>query len=285
MSKGVLLIALNNDQIDYIKQALFCAKHVKKYLNLPVALATDNVEYLKKTYSFYSTYIDDLIEIEPYQTKQKKSYRDGMYSRKVLPWKNQYRIKSFDISPYNETIVMDTDYIVNNKTLLNCFKSHEDFLIYKSYKDINPVRKESSFERISDRSIDMVWATVFYFKKTETTKFFFDLIKHIHDNWHFYRLIHQIPSVNFRNDYAFSIAIHMLNGFQKSDWPKSLPGKFWTTTDTDILLEFNNDEFKFLLDNTDDRGQFYAGKVQGLNIHIMNKFSLNRIVDKVFDNE
>lgn len=285
MSKGVLLIALNNDQIDYIKQALFCAKQVKKYLNLPVALATDNIEYLKKAYPFYTTYIDDLIVLDSYQTNQNKIYRDGMYSRKILPWRNHYRIKSFSITPYDETLVMDTDYIINNKTLLNCFKSHEDFLIYKSYKDINPGRKEPSFERVSDRSIDMVWATIFYFKKTKTTEFFFELINHIYDNWHFYRLIHQIPSVNFRNDYAFSIAIHMLNGFQKSDWPKSLPGKFWTTTDADILLEFKNDEFKFLLDNTDDKGQFYAGKVQGLNIHIMNKFSLNRIIDKVFENE
>lgn len=285
MSRGVLLIAANNDQIDYIKQAIFCAKQVKKHLNINVALATDNVEYLVSTYPFYKKYIDDVVELEPYQTAQRKHFYDGIYSQRTLPWKNHYRIHSYNITPYDETIVMDTDYIVTNSVLLNCFKSNEDFLIYKNYKDVNPTRNEPSFKRVSDRSIDMVWATVFYFKKSEISKFYFDLINHIHDNWSFYRLIYQIPNVNFRNDYAFSIAIHMLNGFQSSDWPKNMPGEFWITTDADILLDFKDDVFKFLLDNTKDRGQFYAGNIQGSSVHVMNKFSLNRVVDKVLEDE
>ena len=36
MTKGVILFANNNDQIDYVRQAIFCAKQVQKYLKLAV---------------------------------------------------------------------------------------------------------------------------------------------------------------------------------------------------------------------------------------------------------
>jgi len=285
MSRGVLLIASNNEQIDYIKQAVFCAKQIKAHLGLDVCLATDNVKYLETAYPFYKSYIDQIVELEYYNTSQIKTYHDGIYAQKKLPWKNHYRVKCYNLTPYEETIVMDTDFIVNNDVLLNCFDYNEDFLIYKSYKDLNPNRVEHSFEKVSDRSIDMVWATVFYFKKSKLSEFYFDLVNHIYDNWSYYRLIYQIPNVNFRNDYAFSIAIHILNGFQRADWPKNLPGNFWTTTDADILYEYKDTSMKFLLENTQDRGQFYAGKILDGNVHVMNKFSLNRIIDEVLVNE
>ena len=61
MSKGVVLFAQNNHTIDYVKQAIFCAKKIKKHLNLSVAIATDNVEYLETTYPYYKKYIDDVV--------------------------------------------------------------------------------------------------------------------------------------------------------------------------------------------------------------------------------
>ena len=36
MSKGVLLFANNNSQVDYIKQACFLAKQIKKHLKVEV---------------------------------------------------------------------------------------------------------------------------------------------------------------------------------------------------------------------------------------------------------
>lgn len=285
MSKGVLLIATNNEQVDYIKQSLLCAKQIKKHLKLDVCLATDNSKYLKEQYPFYEKYIDEIVELDYYHTVQRKFFFDGSYSQKTLLWKNHYRVQCYDITPYKETIVMDVDYIVTNSDLLNCFNLDEDFLIHKTYKDINPNRYETSFNKVSDRSIHMFWATVFYFKKTKLTKLYFDLVNHIHDNWNYYRLIYQIPTVNFRNDYAFSIAIHILNGFQDSNWPKQLPGKFWITTDIDVLLDFKDDTFKFLLDSTNNQGSYSVASIRNSNVHVMNKFSLNRIADEIFKDE
>ena len=58
MSNGVVLFAFNNSSIDYIKQAIYCAKNVKKYLNLPVQLVTDGIDYISDTFPFYKEYID-----------------------------------------------------------------------------------------------------------------------------------------------------------------------------------------------------------------------------------
>jgi hypothetical protein len=207
-------------------------------------------------------------------------------SRRDLEWKNHNRSSAYNITPFDETIVMDTDFIVGNKLLLNAFDTDEDFLIYRHVEDLNQDRPDGhEFNKISDRSVDMYWATVFYFKKTEFMKSFFDLLDHIKENWHFYRLIYQIPFKLFRNDYTFSIAIHMLNGFQRTSWPKTLPGKLWFTTDADVLLKMDDESYSFLLDKKGWVGHYTAGHIKDANIHIMNKFSLNRAIDEALKDE
>lgn len=279
MTKGVLLFAQNNSQIDYIKQAQFCATRIKQYLNLPVCLATDTLEYLDEHYKDYHKYFDEVVELERHPVLHRKKFRDGLYSEKTLEWRNLNRADAWDVTPFNETIVMDTDLIVSNSTLLEAFDSNQDFLIAKDSKDVKTNRYIYDFKRISDRSIDMYWATLFYFKKNDKTRLLFELIKHIRDNWNFYRLTYKITEKKYRNDFAFSIAIHILNGFRKTNWPLSMPGNLWHTIDKDILIGLNEDRLTFLLENG---WEYHAASVQGLNVHVMNKFSLNRIIDEQF---
>lgn len=287
MSKGVFLFAQNNHTIDYIKQSIFCAKKIKKHLGLPVALATDNVEYLTTAFPFYKKYIDHVIKLDWYECSQKKTYYDGTMSSRYLEWRNHNRSTVFSLTPFDETIVMDTDFLVGDNQLTNVFNTNEDFLIYRNITDLNMDRPdEYRFNKISDRSVDMYWATVFYFKKTEFMKSFFDLIEHIKQNWKFYRLIYQIPSNHFRNDFAFSIAIHIFNGFQRSNWPKTMPGRLWFTSDRDVLLSINDDEtYTFLLDKKEWPGHYHVGSIKNASIHILNKFSLDRAITKELANE
>jgi len=82
---------------------------------------------------------------------------------------------------------MDTDFIVSNSVLKNCFLQKNNFLIYKTGFELSNWRDLSEFDYISETSIDFYWATVVYFKKTDTNKLFFDLLKHIKENWLHYR--------------------------------------------------------------------------------------------------
>jgi len=284
-TKGVLLFAFNNVEIDYIKQAIFCAKKIKEHLKLSVALVTDNISYLETAYPFYKKYIDVVLLVPKEKTTQLKNFSDGAYSLRKLEWKNQSRPDCYEISPFDETIVLDVDYITCNDNLLNCFKIDEEFLIYKNPIDVaNTVRNINSFDRISDRSIDMWWATGFYFKKSPFMKMYFDLVKHIKENWTYYRLIYQIPNTNYRNDFSFSIAIHILRGFQESSWPVTMPGTMYMSFDTDILEKLDGNTLTIIADYKNN-ASYMAVSVKDANVHVMNKFSLGRIIDKEFKNE
>ena len=52
MSKGVLLIANNNSQIDYVKQSVYLAKRIQKFLDVPISIITDSPGYLKDCFDF-----------------------------------------------------------------------------------------------------------------------------------------------------------------------------------------------------------------------------------------
>ena len=103
-------------------------------------------------------------------------------------------------------------------------------------------------------------------------KTFFNLIKHIKENYNHYRSLYQITSTVFRNDYAFSIAAHIMGHV------KELPGKMIYSTHKDILQKIDNSSIKLLVEKQDRVGEYTLLKSKGVNLHIMNKFSLNREV-------
>ena len=277
MKNGVLLFAHDNSRIDYIKQAIYCATRIKKYMHLPVALATDNIAKAKKD---AKDAIEHFIELPLPQTNQVKHFYNGVYSSTTLPWYNHGRSNSYDITPFDNTIVMDTDFIVSNNHLNRAFEVDRDIQFYKNICDTGLDRKLDEFKFITDTSIPMWWATVFCFKKTDNAKIFFDLVKHIKNEWNFYRLQYQIINKNFRNDFAFSIAAHILNGFNNNNFVGELPGKFWFSSDRDIPLSIEGDTCKLLVDQTDS-ANYIPVKLKQANIHIMNKFSLQDIIDNV----
>ena len=57
------------------------------------------------------------------------------------------------------------------------------------------------------------------------------------------------------------------------------------TTDKDILWQLKDDEMMFLVEKKDYLGEYTALKTSNQNIHVMNKFSLGRIIDKEFADE
>ena len=282
-NKGAFLIARNNGHIDYVKQAVFLARRIKQYLNIPVTIATDSAEYLET--AFGNDDFDNVIKLDQTANANMRYFFDGTLSKKTASFKNANRANVYDLSPYDETLLLDTDYIISNSLLKSVFTSKSDLSIYKKSNDVAKVRDETEFDKISDTSIDFYWATVVYFKKTEANKIFFDLIKHIEQEWNHYRRVYQITSGLFRNDFAFSIAIHIMNGFQTGSFAQQLPGSMLYTTDRDVLWKMNDTEMMFLVEKKDYIGEYTALKTTGQTIHIMNKASLNRIIDREFANE
>jgi len=262
MSKGVLIFAQVGD-FDYIRLAEIAANRVKHYLKLPVSLVT-NIEYKNQSGIF-----DTVINKESKHT-QIRVIHDGAQSSKI-EWMNFDRSYCYDLSPYDETIVIDADYIVSSDHLLNCFKFDQDFLIFNDHFYLYDDAYANEFTYINDCGINFYWATVFYFKKTNYTRVFFNFIRYIRDNWEYFSLLYNINEKKFRNDFAFSIAINLLSLHIPSNLFGFIPGKLFYSIDKDTLLLTENNELTFHLLHSNS-----CAKTKGLDVHVMNKNSILR---------
>jgi hypothetical protein len=280
MSKGVLIFAFNNSDVDYVKIACYAARQAKHYLKVPVSLVTDSQEWLFKTQSDAKELFDKVFQVNG-DAHQTKKFFDGAITSKSLVWKNLNRANCFSLTPYKETLVIDCDYILNSSNLCKVWGSPHDFLIYKGGYDLAQWRDTSSFEYINQNSVPFYWATAFYFKKNKKMEAFFTLIENIRDNWTYYKNLHSINSPMFRNDYAFSIAIHMMNGSTDDNFAKSLPGTMYYCLDRDILTKHKGNEMTLLVQKEKYNGEYVLLKTSNLDVHIMNKFSLTRVIDGV----
>lgn len=293
-SRGVLVFARNNAQVDYCKQAYFLAKRVRKFLDLPTTIVTDSTEFLLTEYPDAKEVFDKIISIvwkdedlventtrSKHESHDIRTYNDGTLVEKKLQFKNETRTLAYNVSPYEETLILDSDVVICNSTLKQCFEQKHNFLIYKTSYDIANVDRANVFERISDTSVDFYWATCVFFRKTAVNKIFFDLLQHIQENWTHYTNIFQINTPYYRNDYSFSIAIHIMNGYSSGDFAKPLPGVLYFTTDKSILWKLDDNSMLLLLEKESYKGEYVPLRIKNANVHVMNKFSLNRCIDEV----
>ena len=282
-TKGVLLFAHNNQEIDYGLQAIICAKFVKKNLDVPVSVVTDRgtVDWLESKYPAYRDVFDQIIiSIKPNDYSNRKRYYDGSLTYKVNDFWNFDRARAYEISPYDKTLVIDTDLLIVNDRLNSIWDTDEDFMISSCHKDLATDRDNFEFLRIADHGIKFVWATAFYFKKTLWTRTFFKLCSHIIENYEFYKFTYQIYYPVVRNDFVFSIALHMMQGFTNNFSPPDLPATIYYTLDKDELLDVRSDsDFLFLIQKKDCLGEYVPVKTSNQIVHIMNKYSLIRHAD------
>jgi hypothetical protein len=273
MTNGAVIFAQNNGTVDYIKIATYSAKKIQEHLDIPVTLITDTPEQVLESNVF-----DKIIIINNDNTQLKK-FNDGALSSKQLEWKNFSRSQIYNLTPYDKTLVVDSDYIINSSVLKSAFSIDSDFQIYQNSFDLAGWRNTSSFERLNQYAIPFYWATVFVFEKTTITNTFFDLILHIKDNWQYYRLLYTIDSTAFRNDFAFSIAIHIMNNSTLGDFATILPGNMTYILDKDLLVSAVDNKMQFLVEKEGHHGEYFLVKTTGLDVHVMNKHSLLRFID------
>lgn len=289
MSNGILFFAHNNNQIDYGKMAYISAKFAKKNLNVPVSLVTDSgtKKWMERYFVDIDIFFDKifLTDDEPtLGTAQIKRYYDGSLDFKKTMFKNNYRARAYDFSPYDKTLVVDVDLLIVNDRLKSIWDTDTDFMINQYSHDLAVDRNLFEFKRVSDHGIDFFWATAFYFRKSSWTKAFFDLCQHIIENYEYYRFIYRIDNPLLRNDYVFSIAIHIMGGFSNKIKPHSLPCEIYYTLDRDELVEVKSDKsFLFLIQKKNSLGEYTLAKTCNHNIHIMNKFSFERNSEKLLE--
>ena len=163
MKHGAVIFAQNSDKLDYIKLAVFAAKQVKKYLEIPVSIITDSPGWIAQAYPDHP--FDKVIEVGFIETTQYKKFFDGTLSAQRIQWKNLIRDQVYDLTPYDRTLVIDSDYIINSSVLKPAFNNHYDFQIYHNSMDLSGWRSNKEFVRINQYSIPFYWGTTFIFEK------------------------------------------------------------------------------------------------------------------------
>ena len=288
MTAGVVMFAHNNREINYGMMAYVSARYVEKNLKVPISLISDSgtINWLDKTDSNIKNVFDKIIltdEMPRVEVHDKRFY-DGSLDYKKTKFNNAYRANVYDLTPYEKTLVIDTDVLIKNDRLKHIWNSDTDFMINSKHIDLAHDRDNSEFRRISEYTVDFYWATIFYFKKTEWTQTFFNLCQHIVDNYEYYRFIYQIAYHVLRNDFVFSIAIHIMNGFNNKTIPQTLPADMYYTFDRDELHTVNPDgTMIFLVQKKNSLGEYTLAKTHSQNVHIMNKYSFNRNIPKLLE--
>ena len=118
MSKGALLFAFNSHKYNYYEMAVATAKRINYFLDLPVTVVTDETSIPdNRDYTF-----DKTITVTP----DKSNRRDWGI------WINKGRYQAFELSPYAETLLLDTDYMVNSTKLLTTFDLPTDFCCHNT---------------------------------------------------------------------------------------------------------------------------------------------------------
>jgi len=72
---------------------------------------------------------------------------------------------------------------------------------------------------------------------------------------------------------------NIFNGNIDSPVVATLPGKKFYTLDKDVMIDIADSKFKFLLEKEKYLGEYIALKTQGIDVHVMNKYSLLRYLN------
>jgi hypothetical protein len=264
MTRGVLLFASNNDAVKYTDLAEIAAVRCKQYLNVSVSIVTETPDQIKTVSTF-----DQIITVKETVEQYKKFNNSNQF--KISQWKNFSRADAYDLSPYDETLVIDVDYFLYTDKLKWCFDQPGDLVIAKRSQDVSYTRDNSEFVYLGATQLDFYWATVFFFRKTLENKIFFDFVSHIKDNWRYYKHQYQFNSHLYRNDFSFTIAAHVLK-----ELVTDLPFPLFYIIDKDQVVSFDDISCKIIF-NKDSKE--ILSDIRNIDIHVMNKLALKDIID------
>ena len=228
MKKGAILFGFNSPKFNYYDMAIKTAKRINHFLDLPVTVVTDQ-DSINDSSSDYV--FDHTVIVEP----DKSNTRDNN-----VMWINKGRYQAYALSPYDSTLLVDTDYVINSNKLATLFNLNTDFCCHDSTYYL--LKNEPATSYLSTKSVKNLWATVIKFDKTQKAEHIFDCIKMIENNFKHYETVHGFLGDSYRNDFALSIALRIVNG-HIDDKSNYIPWNLTHIGDDVIIEPLSESEF------------------------------------------
>jgi len=262
--RGVLLFAFNTDKVDYYKMAINTAKRANKFLDLPVTVITDESTDLTK----YDYKFDNVI-IRP-------ANKDNLKGKDI--WINKGRYQAYELSPYDETLLIDTDYLINSDKLLTIFDLYDDFMCHNTTSII--MVPDDPQEKLGLNMPNSLWATVIAFKKTPKVKMIFDCMQMVQENYNHYVNLYNFFSATYRNDYSLTIALKIVNG-QSEDASYYIPWNLVHVAKNTYVYRDTDTEYTVLYDHW-NRGKIKKEyiTIKDMDIHLLNKDNYMELIDE-----
>ena len=262
MTTGALIFAFNNEQIDYVAMANWSARNIHRHLDIPVCVVTDKEPTTPNVF-------DRVIIAAPVDAGQ-RYFSD--YDSNVT-WRNTNRMDAYTLSPWDQTLVLDADYVVASDQLRTVLNSRQDFVCHRWATDITGLRTFEDLNYFGNHRMPMWWATVMMFRRDTSAELLFEMMQMIRDNWTHYRNLYKNPVSTYRNDHALSIALNTLNGHTLC--VDAIPGTLASLTPEHQLTQLDADSYRvdFL---TPDKKARWITLTQ--DFHAMGKQQLGAIV-------
>ena len=252
MTTGALIFAYNNDQIDYVSMARWSAKNIERHLGLPTHIVTGD---------------------PPIGTNRRHFTDVG-----TVDWHNLNRMDAYHVTPFDQTLVLDADYIVASnqlKTILDC---NQNFMCHRRAYDVTGLQTFDDLNVFGQHCFPMWWATVMMFRRSRQAQVIFDSMTMIRDNWTHYRNLYSNNVATYRNDHALSIALNIENGHTLTT--TDIPWALASLTPEHQLTQLGIDHYRVNFVTADKR--LRCIELTGQDFHAMGKKQLGDIVANPF---
>jgi len=203
MNRGIVVIAQNTNDVNYVKCAEVLALSVKRTMpNMNISIITDN--------DVSSTIFDQVIKL-PHGDLDETG-----------EWKLVNDWQVYEASPYEETLKLEADlYIPRNIEHWFDILGQQDVVISTTIRTMrNQISTNRLYRRfIDDNQLPDVYNALTYFKKSETGRLFFQIVRDVFENWKEYKSILKcLPKEEASTDWAYAIACHII-GKEKTTMP------------------------------------------------------------------
>lgn len=169
MSKGFCIVAQNNSKTDYVKQAYILACSILQFnKNQKICLITD-----KEIDSNYKNVFQHVVLIDNDKAIEKE-------------WKIDNRWQVYNLTPFDETIVLDADMIILEDVThwWSWLKNKDLYFTSDVYTYRNELIDNNYYRQtFTANNLPNIYSACYYFKKNSASLEFFKLLEIVMENW------------------------------------------------------------------------------------------------------